>query len=150
MGRPLIVYLLIVTVGSFAFIPMNGPGRDLLSFVVLVGLAFVPALVVNAELVRRFATTSWPRRAIVGAAAWAGWCLFVALDLILTSRVYPVPSALLGPLAIFAGVGAGFSVLAFGGRRARPGIALAVLALAMTTLVVVFGFWMAGRWGSPA
>lgn len=147
MARPVVVYLLLV--GSFAFIPASGRGGDVLAFLVMVALAFAPPLIVNAELVRRYAMASWPRRTFVGAASWASWCLFVALVAVFISRVAFVPRELLGPVTVSAAVGAAFSVIAFRGREPKPGIALTLLAVLVVGLVVVGAVWMAGRWGGP-
>ncbi|MFH1475733.1 MAG: hypothetical protein ABIG85_07720 [Chloroflexota bacterium] len=120
------------------------------------GLAFIalfliPALVLTIELVHRFAATSSAARSVLGAATWAGWCLFVAITQVaVDSRVILVPESLAGALFVFAASGAGFSLLAFDGHDARPGRALALLALAMTVSVILGSMWMAGRWGGAA
>jgi tryptophan-rich sensory protein len=152
MARPLLVFVSFLLIGLIS-IPTGGPGRDLLSSLVLVGLAFVPPLVVNAELVNRFAPASWPRRAVAGAVAWAAWFLFVAIIAVVFSRVAFMPRAvvgLVGPFVVAAGLGAAFSVIAFRGRDVRPGIALTVLAFVVVAIAVIGAVWMAGRWSSPA
>lgn len=78
------------------------------------------------------------------------WCVFMAIMLTVASRMVLVPGALAGDLFLFAGSGAGFSLLAFDGFETRPGKAQMFLALAVTVLVILGSIWMAGRWGGAA
>jgi len=167
MTRPIIAYLLIVTLGVWVFYAVEGvkQGGDLVRALVMATGAFfgigkvllgfaslllVPAMVLTVELVHRFEATSRAARSILGAAAWAGWGLFVAITLAVLSRVVLVPEILAGDLALFAVSGAGFSLLAFDGYETRAGKALILLALAVTAFVILGSIGMAGRWGSAA
>jgi len=167
MTRPILAYLVIVTLGVWVFIAVEDvkSGGDLVRAPVVAvaalvrfgpgGLAFIallliPALVVTVGLVHRFAATTRAARSILGAATWAGWCLFVAITLAIASRVVLVPESLGAALLVFAASGAGFSLLAFDGHEARPGRALTLVALAVTALVILGSAWMAGRWSGAA
>lgn len=163
LTRPILAYLVTVTLGVGVFLtvedvrtggdPVRAPvvaATALLGFG-LGGLAFItllliPAMVVTIELVHRFEATSRAARSVIGAATWAGWCLVVAVTLAVASRVVLVPESLAGTLFVFAASGTGSSLLAFDGSEARPGKALTLLALAVTTLVILGSIWMAGRW----
>jgi hypothetical protein len=61
-----------------------------------------------------------------------------------------VPDFLMGALAVFAGAGAVYSLLAFDGHYTRSGKALTLLAVAATAFVVIGSVLMGGRWGGPA
>lgn len=121
-----------------------------LPFLILVTLLVFPAMVGTIELVHRLEAGSAAVRSVIGAAAWAAWCLFVAVTLALASRIVLVPETLATDLALFAASGAVFSLLAFGGHEARAGGAMILAALLVAALVIVGSFWMAGRWGSAA
>ncbi len=167
LTRPILAYLVIVTLGVWLFLAVEDvrTGSDLVRAPVVAatallgfglgGLAFItllliPALVLAIELVHRFEATSRAARSVLGAAAWAAWCLFVAITLAVASRVVLVPESLGAALLVFAASGAGFSLLAFDGFEARPGKVLALLAPAVTAFVILGSIWMAGRWGGPA
>ncbi len=167
LTRPIVAYLVIVTLGVWVFLAVEDvrTGGDLVRAPVVAatallrfglgGLAFitlllVPAMVLTIELVHRFEATSRAARSVLGAATWAGWCLFVAITLAVASRVVLVPESLAGTLFVFAASGAGFSMLAFDGHEARAGKTLTLLALAVTAFVILGSSWMAGRWGGPA
>ena len=158
---------MIVTLGVWVFLAVEDvkTGGDLVRAPVVAaaalvgfglgGLAFIsllliPALVFTIELVHRFEATSRAARSVLGAATWAGWCLFVAITLAVASRVVLVPESLATALFVFAASGAGFSLLAFDGYEARPGKALTLLALAVTAFVILGSTWMAGQWGGVA
>ena len=163
LTRPALAYLVIIAVGTWLFIavenvrtggdPVGAPvaaAATLLGFG-LGGLAFIallllPAFVVTLELVHRLEAPSRAARSALGAAAWAGWCLFVAVTLVVASRVVLVPDSLGGALFVFGMSGAGFSLLAFDGRESRPGKSLTLLAMAVTWFVILGSIWMAGRW----
>ena len=115
----------------------------------MLAILLIPAMVLTIELVHRSRAASRATRSVLGAAAWAGWCLFVATTLAVASRVVLVPETLAGDLLLFAAVGAGFSLLAFDGCGTRPGRALILLALVVTASVGLGSLWMAGRWGGP-
>lgn len=121
-----------------------------IAWLTAIAILLAPAMVATIELVHRFGSETRTSRAAIGAAIWAGWCLFVAIVLALTSRVVVDPGALVGALAVFGASGAAYSFLAFDRRPPRPGIVLVSLAVAVIMLVVVGGFLMAGRWGSTA
>lgn len=167
MTRPILAYLVIVTLGLWVFIAAEDvrTGGDLVRAPVVAvgtlvgfglgGLAFVtllliPAMVLTVELVHRFAAASRAARSVLGAASWAGWCLFVAITLAVASRVILVPETLAGDLVLFAASGVGFSLLAFDGFEAWPGKALTLLALAVTASVILGSIWMAGRWAGTS
>jgi len=167
LTRPILAYLVIVTLGVWLFLAVEDvrTGGDLVRAPVVAatallgfglgGLAFialllVPALVLTIELVHRFEATSRAARSILGAAAWAAWCLCIAITLAIASRVVLVPESLAGALFVFAASGAGFSMLAFDGHEARAGKALTLLALAVTASVILGSTWMAGRWNGTA
>jgi hypothetical protein len=163
LTRPSLAYLLIIAFGTWLFLavedvrtggnPAGAPGAAasaLLGFG-LGGLAFItllllPAFVVTLELVHRFAAPSRAARSVLGATAWACWCLFIAVTLAVASRVVLVPESLSGAVFVFAASGAGFSLLAFDGRETRAGRSLTLLAMAVTWLVILGSIWMAGRW----
>ncbi|HEX2754346.1 MAG TPA: hypothetical protein VHM48_02725 [Candidatus Limnocylindrales bacterium] len=147
MIRPLLAYAAVVAIGVVAWVALGGSRADIVASIVLLGLVTTPGFVLSVELVRRFAPTSWPSRALVGAASWAGWWLVVAVIATVLSRVVLLPGELTRVDAIAAAAGALFSVLAFDGRKRRPGMVLIGLALAVTALIVVGAVWMAGRWG---
>jgi hypothetical protein len=107
-------------------------------------------MVLTIELVHRVRAGSRVGRSLIGAAAWAAWCLFIAISLAGLSRIILVPEVLAGDLALFAAAGAGFAFLAFDGHETRPGAALTVLALAVAVLAILGSVWMAGRWGGAA
>jgi hypothetical protein len=165
MARPILAYLLVVTLGVCVYLAVEDvkQGGDLVRAPVtaaaaLVGsglgpltfLAFllIPAMVLTTELVHRFEATTRAARSVLGAASWAGWCLFVAITLAVASRVVLVPETLAGDLVLFAASGAAFSLLAFDGYQARAGRALTLLALAVPACVILGSIWMAGRWAS--
>jgi hypothetical protein len=72
------------------------------------------------------------------------------MRLVATSDVVLVPEFLIDALAVFAGAGAVYSLLAFDGYETGPGRPLVVLAVIATVLVIPGSIWMAGRWGGPA
>lgn len=167
MTRPLLAYLVIVALGTWVYLAVEDvkvggdPVRALVEAATalvafgLGGLGFlaillIPALVLTIELVHRFEATSRAARSAIGAASWAGWCLFVAVTLVVVSRLVPMRETLAGYLVLFAAAGAGFSLLAFDGHGTRAGNALVLSALAVTALVILGSMWMAGRWGSAA
>lgn len=167
MTRPILAYLVVVTLGAWVFYALEDvkQGGDLVRAAVgaatsLLGtglgpLAFltfllIPAMVLSVELVHRFEAASRAARSALGAAAWAGWCLFIAITLAVASRVVIVVETLAGDLVLVAAAGAGFSLLAFDGHEARAGRAFILLALAVTAFVILGSIWMAGRWGSAA
>ena len=167
MLRPILAYLAIVTLGLWVFIAAEDvrSGGDLVRAPVSAvgtlvrfgpgGLAFVtfllvPALVLTVELVHRFAAASRAARSVLGAASWAGWCLFVAITLAVASHAIILPETLAGDLVLFAASGAVFSLLAFDGFEARPGRALTFLALAVIASVILGSIWMAGRWAGTS
>ena len=94
--------------------------------------------------------TTWIVRAIAGALAWGGWCLFVGAVAVVLSGVVLVPDVLASAVGLAASVGAVFSVAAFGREPARAGYALMALGVCVVAFVLVVGLAMAGRWGSPA
>jgi hypothetical protein len=164
LTRPILVYLVIVTLGIWFYLAVEDvkQGGDLVRAPVVAaaallgfglgGLAFIallliPAMVLTIVLVRRFEAASRAARSVLGAASWAGWCLFVAITLAVASRLVAAPETLGGDLFLFAASGAGFSLLALDGFEARPGKALTLLALAVTGSVILGSIWMAGRWG---
>lgn len=166
MTRPILAYLATIILGVWVFYAVEGlqeggglvratgaatstllgAGLTLLAFATLL---LIPAFVLTIELVRRFTATSRAARSVLGAASWAGWCLFVAIALAVASRVVLVPETLAGDLVLFAASGAAFSLLAFEGHDVRPGKALTLLALVVTAFVVLGSIWMTGRWGGP-
>ena len=167
LTRPIVAYLVIVVLGVWVFIAVEDvkTGGDLLPApavaaaalvgfglggLVFVSLLVLPAFVLTVELVHRLEARSPAARSVLGAATWAGWCLFVAIALAIASRVVLVPESLAAVLLVFAASGAGFSLLAFDGHEARPGKALTLLALAVTAVVILGSSWMAGRWGGAA
>jgi hypothetical protein len=166
LTRPLLAYLLIVTVGLWVFqaVQEATQGRDLVGAVVaattafrnsLVALPFfslllLPAMVLTIELVHRFQAFTIAARAAVGAASWIAWGMFVAITVVVASRVVLVPETLARYLIFLAAAGAAYTVLAFDGSQARAGKALMLLALATAAVVVLGSMWMAGRWGGPA
>jgi heme/copper-type cytochrome/quinol oxidase subunit 4 len=167
LTRPILAYLVVVTLGVWVFLAVEDvrTGGDLVRAPVVAatallrfglgGLAFItllliPAMVLTIGLVHRFEATSRAARSVLGAASWAGWCLFVAITLAVASRVVLVPETLAGNLFVFAASGAGFSLLAFDGHESRPGKALTLLALAVTACVILGSIWMAGRWSGTA
>ena len=165
MTRPIVAYLVTVTLGVWVFYAIEDvqQGGDLVraaavavtallefGFVWLVFLLLIPAMVLTIELVHRFEATSRAARSLLGAASWAGWGVFVAITLAVASRVVLLAEPLGGDLLLLAASGAGFSLLAFDGSETRPGMALILLALAVTAFVIVGSVWMAGRWGSAA
>jgi hypothetical protein len=166
MTRPILAYLVIVILGVWVFYAVEdvqqggglvratgaatttllGAGLALLAFATLL---LMPAMVITVELVHRFEAASRAARSVLGAASWAGWCLFVAITLAVASRIVLVPETLAGDLVLFAASGAGFSLLAFDGHDVRPGKALTLVALVVTAFVVLGSIWMSGRWGGP-
>jgi hypothetical protein len=167
VGRGLTRPIVVVTLGVWVFLAVEDvrTGGDLVRAPVVAatallrfglgGLAFItllliPAMVLTIGLVHRFEATSRAARSVLGAASWAGWCLFVAITLAVASRVVLVPETLAGNLFVFAASGAGFSLLAFDGHESRPGKALTLLALAVTACVILGSIWMAGRWSGTA
>jgi hypothetical protein len=164
--RPVIAYLVVVTLGVWVFnaieelkqggdlvraaVAATSVLRDSLDLLPMLAVLLLPAMVLTIELVHRFEAESIAARSILGAAAWVGWGLFVAMRLVATSGVVLVPEFLMGALAVFAGAGAVYSLLAFDGHQTRPGRALTLLAVAATAFVVIGSMLMAGHWGGPA
>lgn len=124
-----------------------GPGALWLA---LGGVLMVPAVALSIELVHRLGATSRTARSVVGGSAWAAWGLFAAIILGVASRLPLVPEWLAADLVLFAGLGAAFSAVGLNRDPVRVGRVLAVSALAVTLLVIVGSFWMAGRWGAAA
>ena len=164
MTRPILACLVIVTLGVWVFLMVRDvtEGGDIVRAPVVAATALlgfdlvlwafltlllVPAMVLTVELVHRFEATSRAARSVLGAASWAGWCLFVAITMAVGSRMVATPDTLAVDLVLFAAAGAGFSLLAFDGHATRPGIALTLLAVAVTAFVILGSIWMAGRWG---
>jgi hypothetical protein len=166
LTRPLLAYLVIVALGVWVFqlVQEAAQGRDLVGAVVaattafrnsLVALPFfslllLPAMVLTIELVHRLQASTIAARAAVGAASWITWGLFVAISVVVASRVVLVPETLARYLIFLAAAGAAYTVLAFDGYQARAGKALMLLALATAAVVVLGSMWMAGRWGGTA
>ena len=166
LTRPLLAYLVIVALGVWVFQMVQEPtqGRDLAGAVLaattafrnsLVALPFfslllLPAMVLTIGLVHRFRASTIAARATVGATSWAAWGLFVAISVVVASRVVLVPETLARYLIFLAAAGAAYTVVAFDGYEARAGKALMLLALATAAVVVLGSMWMAGRWGGTA
>jgi hypothetical protein len=166
MTRPILAYLAIVFVGVWVSYALEnlGQGGDLghaliaavtallgpgLALLGLLAFLLIPAMVLTVELVHRARAASRAVRSVLGAAVWAGWCLFIAITLTVLSQVILVPEILAGDVALFAASGAGFGLLGFDGFEARPGRALIALTLAVTAFAILGSIWMAGRWGGP-
>jgi hypothetical protein len=160
--RAILAYVVIVVLGVAVFymiedvkqagdlVPGTGVAATaLLELSALAAILLIPAMALTIELVHRVQASSRAARSVLGAASWAGWCLFVAITLVVASRVALVPETLVGDLLLFAASGAGFSLLAFDGHALRPGKALTLLALVVTAFVVLGSIAMAGRWGGP-
>ena len=166
LTRPVLAYVVSITLGVWASYGIEDvkQGGDLLRapvvaatallgsgplLVALLGILMIPALTLSLEVVHRAGATETSRagRFVVGAASWAGWCLVVAIVLSVGSGVVLVPEVLAGDLFLVAASGGVFALLAFDGYVARPGRALTLLALIVTTFVVIGSLWMAGRWG---
>ena len=166
LTRPLLAYLVIVTVGLWVFqaVQEATQGRDLVGAVVAATTAFrnslvllpffclllLPAMVIAIALVHRFEADTITARAALGAVAWAAWGLLAAITLVVASRLTVVPEVLAGDLVFLAASGAVYSLFAFDGYETRPGKAMVVLALAAAVLFILGSTWMAGRWGGPA
>ncbi|MEK6721873.1 MAG: hypothetical protein AABZ33_14575 [Chloroflexota bacterium] len=153
MTRPILAYLVTVTVGTGIVYAVKGAKVEILGFVPLAlaaVLALIPALVLTVELVHRFEAASRGARAVVGAASWAGWGLCIAIALAVLSRVVLVAETLAGGLVVLAASGAGFSFLAFDGYETRAGRALTVSALVVAAFVIAGSIAMSGRWGAAA
>jgi hypothetical protein len=167
MTRPILVYLVIVTVdvwvgyavqdlqqgGDLVRAPLVATAAVLgsgLEPLVFLSLLLIPAMVLTIELVHRLEATSRAARSVLGAATWAGWCLFIAITAAVASRLVLVSEMLGAVLVLLAGSGAAFSLLAFDGSARRQGNALSLLALVVAAFVVAGSIWMAGRWGGPA
>jgi hypothetical protein len=164
--RPLLAYLMIVALGVWVFqlVQEAAQGRDLVGAVVaattafrnrLVALPFfslllLPAMVLTIELVHRLQASTIASRAAVGAASWITWGLFVAISVVVASRVVLVPETLARYLILLGASGAAYTVLAFDGYQARAGKALTLFALGTAAVVVLGSMWMAGRWGGTA
>jgi hypothetical protein len=166
LTRPILAYLAVVASAvwlGYAVVDLQ-QGGDLIGapvvaagsligyglvLVAILSLVLIPAFALTILLVHYFEAGSRTARAISGAGAWVGWCLFVTIVLAVASGVELEPGALGTDLVVFAVAGAAFSLLAFDGCDRRVGPLLTVGALAVAVLVILGSLWMAGRWGGP-
>lgn len=164
LTRPILAYVAVVSIGTWGLYaledvrrggdPLGTPVAAVFAFLGsglllpgLVAVLDIPAMVLTIELVHRFRPASVGARSVAGALAWTGWGLFVAITLVVASRLVLVPEVLAGDLLLVAVAGAAFSVLAFDGHDVRSGMGLTLLALVDAASVVIASAWMAGRWG---
>ena len=157
LARPALAYVLVIAADAAVFVTRRDSGIDGrvslesgLWVLALLAVASIPAMVVTMELAHRSGRGSRIARSILGAAAWAGWCLVVAGVVASLSSVVLLPGKLTGVLVAAGVSGAAFGLLGLGPESPSPGRFLIASALAVTALVVIGSFLMAGHWGGVA
>ena len=116
---------------------------------VLLALLLTPAAVLSLHLAARVLAVSRITGAVIGAAAWTAWYLFVAGIVLLARTIGLWPEGFLGVLALIAGAGGSFGALGLG-ERVRPSRAVSILGVVVGCLVIAGCFVTAGWWGSTA
>ena len=118
--------------------------------VAVVATLLLPGMVLSVELGSRAGAASAVRRAVTGMAAWAAWGLALAFIASALSPVVLLPDLVASHLALIAGGGGAFALLAFDGRPVAGRRGLVVVGVLAAVLVVLGALLMAGRWGSAA
>lgn len=151
-ARLALAYVVAITLAAVGTAAIDGgrPGAAILVLATLHLLLLIPALVLSIALVHRLQPESRGARALLGAASWGGYGIFVAAVVSLVSQVTLRPEAATLELGLIAASGAVFALLGLDGQVGRPGRVLLLSALIVVALVVVGSITMAGRWGSAA
>ena len=117
---------------------------------VLLAVLLFPAAAASLHLAARAGTSSRVVRAVIGAAAWAGWNLLVAGFVLIAGTIGLWPEGFSVLLPLVAGAGGAYGALAWGGRPIRPSRGVSILGLAIGVLIIAGCFVTAGLWGRPA
>ena len=121
LARPITAYLLAVAVGVVGFHALAGRTPEAGPILLLIAgaaLTCIPAAALTLELVHRLRPAGLVARATIGALAWIGWGLVVAVILAAMSRLTLVSEMMVADLILCVADGAIFGALSE--RRPDP------------------------------